>query len=134
VPIRVLLVDDHPAVLKRLKCLLSSEFVVVATACNGLEMLTADAAHHPDVIVSDITMGGMTGIEANRRVLERRPGVPIVILSACREAEVVQRAFEVGASAYARKLCAGDDLIPAIYAALQGRHFVSASCNYHTAC
>lgn len=131
-PIRVLIVDDHPTVLERLKQLLSSEFVVVATACDGQEMLSADAAHNPDVIVSDITMGRMTGIEASRRLLVRRPGVPIVILSVSRELEMVQSALDAGALAYVHKLSAGDDLIPAIHAALQGRRFVSASCGYHS--
>jgi two-component system, NarL family, nitrate/nitrite response regulator NarL len=129
-PIRVLLVDDHRAVLERVKRILSSEFTVVAVASGGLEMLSAFARHNPDVIVTDITIHEISGIEASRKLLESRPGTPIVILSIHREQEVVQNALEAGVMAYVHKLSAGEDLIPAIHCALAGRRFVSDSCKY----
>ena len=128
-PIRVLLVDDHVAVLERVKQFLSSEFTVVATASNGPEMLAAFAQHNPDVIVTDITMHGMNGIEASRRVLQSRPGTPIVIFSVHREPGVVQNALEAGVRAYVHKL-SGEDLVPAVHCAMEGRRFVSESCKY----
>jgi DNA-binding NarL/FixJ family response regulator len=128
VPIRVVLADDHVAVLERVRKLLSSEFAVVATASDGSEMLAVCAGHNPDVVVTDITMHGLSGIEASRKLLKTRPGVPIVILSVHREQEVVRSAFDAGVMAYVHKLSAGDDLIPAIYAALEGKRFVSDSC------
>jgi DNA-binding NarL/FixJ family response regulator len=128
--VRVLLVDDHVAVLERVRKLLSSEFAVVATASDGLEMLSACTAHNPDVIVADITMHGLSGIEASRSILQTRPNTPIVILSLHREQEVVQGAFETGIKGYVDKLSAGDDLIPAIHSVLEGKRFVSDSCKY----
>ncbi len=127
-PIRVVLVDDHLSVLERVKKLLSAEFTVVATASDGIEMLRACAGHSPDVVVADVTMHGLSGIEASKRLLERRPGTPIVMLSMHREPEVVQSALDAGALAYVHKLTAGDDLIPAIHCALAGKRFVSDSC------
>jgi len=124
------LVDDHVAVLERVKTLLSSEFAVVATASEGAQMLTAVARDNPDVVVADITMPGLSGIAASRMLLKNRPSTPIVILSMHREPEVVQSAFDAGAMAYVHKLSAGDDLIPAIHSVLAGRRFVSDSCKY----
>src|SRR5215467_12791540 len=129
-PVRVLVVDDHAAVVDRVRKLLSSEFAVVATAAGGLEMLDACERYDPDVIVSDVSMPGLSGIEATRKILESRPNTRIIMLSIHREEEVVQSALDAGALAYVHKLSAGEDLIPAIYSALAGRRFISASCNY----
>jgi DNA-binding NarL/FixJ family response regulator len=128
VPVRVLFVDDHVAVLERVRTLLSSEFTVVATASDGAAMLAAAQRDNPDVIVADITMPGLSGIDASRMLLKNRPRAPIVILSMHREPEVVQSAFEAGAMAYVHKLSAGEDLIPAIHSVLDGKRFVSDSC------
>jgi DNA-binding NarL/FixJ family response regulator len=130
VPIRVLLVDDNLAVLERVRQLLSSEFSIVAMVSDGSQMLSAFLRHNPDVIVTDITMHDMSGIEASRGVLQRHPGTPIVILSIHRELEVVQKALDAGVTAYVHKLSAGDDLIPAIHCALEGKRFISDSCKY----
>jgi DNA-binding NarL/FixJ family response regulator len=73
-------------------------------------------------------MHGLSGIEASRKVLEDRPDTPIVILSMHREQEVVQTALDAGVMGYVHKLAAGDDLIPAIHSALEGKRFVSESC------
>jgi DNA-binding NarL/FixJ family response regulator len=129
-PIRVLVADDHEAVLERVRSLLSSEFSVVATASDGFELLSAFARYRPDVVVADIAMPGLSGIDASRKLLNSRPGIPIVILSMHREQEAVQRAFDAGVMAYVHKLSAGEDLIPAIHCALDGKHFVSDTCKY----
>jgi DNA-binding NarL/FixJ family response regulator len=125
---RVLLADDHPGILERISGLLSCEFTVVATASNGVEMMDAWAMHRPDVVVTDVTMPGLTGIEASQKILEACPRTPIVVLSVYTEREVVQRALSAGAMAYVHKLSAGEDLIPAIRSVLNGRRFVSDTC------
>ena len=127
---RVLLIDDHLAFLEHVRELLSSEFTVVGVATDGQDVLSAYDRDAPDVIVLDITMRHVSGIEASRTLLEYRPGTPIVILSVHREPEVVQSALEAGAVAYVHKLSAGEDLIPAIHCALAGRRFVSETCTY----
>src|SRR5215471_14196853 len=128
VAIRVLLVDDHVAILEQIRKLLSGEFLVVATASDGAGMLSASAAHNPDVIVTDIAMPGLSGIDATRKLLSTRPGTPVVVLSMHREQEVVQSALDAGVRGYVHKLAAGDDLIPAIHRALEGQRFISDSC------
>jgi len=124
------LVDDHVAVLEQVRKLLASEFAVVATASDGTGLLSAYAMHSPDVIVTDIAMHGLSGIEASRKVLAVQPGTPIVVLSMHREQDVVQSAFEAGVSGFVHKLSAGEDLIPAIHSVLAGKRFVSDSCKY----
>jgi DNA-binding NarL/FixJ family response regulator len=133
VPVRVLLVDDHLAVLERVRNLLSSEFTVVATACDGAEMLAAFQRDNPDVIVADITMPALSGIEASRMLRKKYPGTPIVILSMHRDPEVVRSAFDAGVMAFVHKLSAGDDLIPAIHSVLAGKRFISDACKYEPA-
>jgi DNA-binding NarL/FixJ family response regulator len=130
VSIRVLLVDDHAAVLERVRQLLSSEFVVVATASDGVGMLAAYENCNPDVVVTDIAMQNLSGIEASRTLLQSRPGTPIVVLSMHREREVILGALDAGVLAYVHKLSAGDDLIPAIHRALAGERFISESCRF----
>ena len=106
---------------------------MVVCASDGQEMLSACATHSPDLIVADIKMRGMSGIEAGRKLLENRPSTPIVILSMDREQEVVQGAIDAGVMGYVHKLSAGEDLIPAIHAALQAERFISDSCKYQLA-
>ena len=128
--IRVLLVDDHTTILEGIRKLLSQEFAIVATASDGMEMLSACDSYNPDVIVTDITMPRLSGIEASRQLLRNRPGTPIVILSMHREQAVVRSALDAGVAGYVHKLSAGDDLIPAIRLALAGKRFVSDSCRH----
>ena len=131
--IRVLLVDDHVSVLEGVRDLLSPEFAVVATATDGVEMLSACEYHNPDVIVTDIAMQRLSGIEASRKLLRSRPDTPIVILTMHREREVVQCALDAGVTGYVHKLSAGEDLIPAIRLALAGKRFISDSCRFPAA-
>jgi DNA-binding NarL/FixJ family response regulator len=125
--VRVLLVDDNAAFLQQIAKLLSTEFTVVATATDGLELLAACDRHHPDVIVTDIAMPGINGVEAARKLRANRTGTPIVMLTVDRAPEMVECALKAGATAYVDKLAAAEDLIPAIRLALCGKRFVSGS-------
>jgi len=128
VSVRVLLVDDHAEVLLRIKSLLSSDFDVVGTASDGAGMVTAAAKLNPDVIVADITMPGLNGLEASREVLKRRPELPIIMLTMHREPGLVREALDAGVRGYIHKLRAGEELVPAILGAVQGQTFVSPDC------
>jgi DNA-binding NarL/FixJ family response regulator len=128
VKLRVLLVDDHEPLLRQIKSLLSPEFEIVGAVTNGSDMVTAAAQLRPDVIVADVAMPGLSGIDASRLVRERHPDLPIVMLSMHKDSELVQQALGAGALGYVHKLSAGEELIPAIYSAARGQVFISPSC------
>jgi DNA-binding NarL/FixJ family response regulator len=123
---RILLADDHPAVLEDLCALLKSEFEVVAAVGDGNALLRLVDALDPDVIVTDIAMPGLDGIAAAGEILQRRPSARIVFVTVHDEAAMVQKSFDVGAVGYVVKVHAGHELVPAIHAALGGKRYVSA--------
>ncbi|HEY7304798.1 MAG TPA: response regulator transcription factor [Bryobacteraceae bacterium] len=125
---RVLIADDHPRVLSEMETLLSSEFDVVGKAADGLSMVTEAARLRPDVIVSDISMPGLSGIDASREILREHPETVIVLLTAYNDPQLVKTALHIGIRGYVHKLKAGDELVPAIHGALDGRAFVSSTC------
>ena len=124
---RVLIADDFQPFLDRIVDLLSREFCVVGSVTNGAELISAAASLHPDVIVVDIYMPVVNGLEA--AVLLRDGGfeVPIVYMTAHHESELLDAARKTGALGYVTKPHLVQDLVPAIRAALEGRHFVSRS-------
>ena len=124
---RVLIADDHRALLARVAELLSQDFSVIGTVTDGAQLLSAEAALHPDVLVVDVSMPVMGGLEAAGRLRQRGSRVPIVCLTANPQPEVVEAAWEVGALGFVAKVCMARDLVPAIRAALEGRRFVSVS-------
>jgi DNA-binding NarL/FixJ family response regulator len=123
---RVLLADDHVGVLEDLRALLESEFEVVGTVDNGHALVSAADALSPDVIVTDIAMPGLDGIAAARRILGRSPRARVVFVTVHDDSEIAQRGFSLGALGYVVKGSAGDELIPAIEAALHGKRYISA--------
>ena len=122
---RVLLVDDHPPVLMQISSLLSGEFDVAGMADDGEAMVAGAAELKPDVIVADITMPHLDGLEASRRILKEQPTLPIVLLTMQNDRQIMQQALRAGVRGYVLKLTAGEDLIPAMHEALEGRVFVS---------
>ena len=122
---RILVVDDHEAVLKSIADLLAVEFDVVGTATDGQGMISAAERLTPDVIVADIDMPGLSGIDATEAVLKSRPTQSVVFLTMHRNAGLVRRAFEIGARGYVHKQHAAEDLVPAIRCILEGGTFVS---------
>ena len=122
---RVLLADDHSVMLDRVGGLLSSSFEVVGAVANGQEMISAGIRLNPDVIVADITMPGLTGIEAAQQLREAGSGARFVFLTIHIEHEFVDACVSQGALGYVVKSHMKTDLIPAIKAALTGRTFIS---------
>jgi DNA-binding NarL/FixJ family response regulator len=123
----VVLADDHREMLVRVSALLASEFTVVAAVDDGETLVTAEADLHPDVLVIDITMPGISGLEAAALVRQSGSQVPIVFLSVHEDPEFVEAARQTGALGYVSKVRLASDLIPAVHAALDGRRFVSPS-------
>ena len=122
---RVLLVDDHPEVFDGLRRLLEPKFEVVATAQSGEEMLTIARQEQPDLLVVDISMPNVSGIEAARRLRKENARAKIVFLTMHQDAALVQQGLAAGALGYVLKVFARTDLIQALQRALRGEQFVS---------
>ena len=123
----ILLADDDRDLLESLQKLLESEFNVVACVTDGFKLIEAAKLLAPDLIVTDISMEGLSGIRAARRLKSEQPNVRIIFLTVHDESAFVAEAHKVGALGYVIKQSADSDLIPAIRAALQGRSFVSSA-------
>jgi DNA-binding NarL/FixJ family response regulator len=125
--IRILLADDHTVVRKGLRLLLESHpgFKVVAEASNGREAVSAAEEHRPDVVVLDVAMPMLNGIEAARQISASLPQTAIVFLSMHSDEGYVLKALKSGARAYLLKNSAEDDLVNAIRAVTDGKAFFS---------
>ncbi len=125
--IRILLADDHTVVRRGLRLLLESqpEFSVVAEAADGKQAVDAADSAQPDVVVLDIAMPNLNGIEAAQRILAAAPGTSIVILSMHADESYVLRALKAGAKGYLLKDSAEGDLIEAIKSVTRGKTFFS---------
>ena len=122
---RVLLADDHRLVAEGLKSLLSDEFDLVGVVEDGRAMIEAARKLRPDVIVADITMPHLNGIDALGQLKRDELEVPVVFLTMHPEVAYARRALEAGALGYVLKHAAPAELISAIRAALDGKTYVS---------
>jgi DNA-binding NarL/FixJ family response regulator len=124
---RILLADDHPLVLKRVTAFLQSTFDVVGVAHNGLEMVAEAMRLKPDIIVADISMPELDGIQAAHRLREMGASTPLVFLTIHENSEFLEACRDEGGLGFVVKSHMKADLIPAIDAALAGRSFVSSA-------
>jgi DNA-binding NarL/FixJ family response regulator len=122
---RVLLADDQDFVLDLVEDLLKEHFEVVGKVNDGRAMIREAHRLQPDVIISDITMPILGGIEAARELRESGSTAKVVFLTAHHESELVARCLAEGALGYVTKSRTAADLIPAIREALSSRNFVS---------
>lgn len=124
---RVLLADDHRVVAEGLRSLLAEAFDVVGVVEDGSEMVAAAKELKPDVIVADISMPGLSGLDALARLKRDDPGVRVVFLTMHTEGAYARRALAAGACGYVVKHSAASELVAALRAALAGKAFVSPS-------
>jgi len=126
-PIRILLADDHTVMRNGLRLLLERQanLTVVGEASDGRETVRVAEAVSPDVVVMDIAMPNLNGIEAARQITSTHPETAIVILSMHSDESYVIRALKAGARAYLLKDSAEGDLIAAIHAITEGKSFFS---------
>jgi len=117
--------DDNPAFLRELTSLLAAEFEVVATATDGNSALDLIRRYTPDLVVLDLVMPALNGIEVSRELAKSSSRPPVVICSVETDPEIVETARQAGALAYVFKLRVQKDLILAVKSALQGKPFVS---------
>lgn len=120
----VVLAEDHPRVADEMARLLSEEFDLIGVVAHGAALVTAAAQLKPDVVVTDIGMPGMDGIEAVRQLYRDTPDLAVVFVSMYDDPGLARRALLVG-DGYVLKSSAGEELIGAVHAALRGEAFVS---------
>lgn len=123
--VRVLLADDNPSMLQAARRILEPEFQVVGTVNAGEALLEAADALRPDVLILDISMGMLNGLEAARLLTRTGSKAKIIFLTVHQDQEFVEEAFSVGALGYVVKPRLGTDLLLAVREALMGRTFVS---------
>lgn len=125
-PIRVLLADDHQIMRQGLKSLLEREgFTIVAEASDGRDAVRQAAASHPDVVVLDLAMPGLNGVDAGRQITRASPGARIILLTMHRENPYVLQALDAGFSGYVLKSQAAEDLVQAIREVARGSMYLS---------
>jgi two-component system response regulator NreC len=127
--ITVLLADDHTMVRKGLRTLLDAEddIEVVGEAEDGREAVDQASKLHPDIVVMDITMPGLNGLEATHQIKQRFPEMQVVVLTMHTAEEYVFQILRAGASAYVVKRAAPSELIAAVRAAHRSESFLSPS-------
>ncbi len=127
--IRVLLVDDHTLLREGLRALLENygDIEVAGDVQNGEEALAQVGALGPDVVLMDIAMPGMTGLEATRKIRERFPEMRVLILTQLEDRQLVFSLLQAGASGYVLKRALGTDLVSAIRSVYNGGTFLDPS-------
>lgn len=127
--IRLLLVDDHQIVRAGLRMLFQAEpdMEIIGEASSGSQALTAVATLHPDVVIMDVAMPGMNGIEATRRIRDLSPNTAVLALTMHEDEQYFFEMLHAGAAGYIPKRAAPDDLVSAIRVVYQGNVFLYAS-------
>jgi DNA-binding NarL/FixJ family response regulator len=127
-PLRVVHADDHPLVRSGCRMILErAGFDVVGEAANGAEAVRLTTLHRPDVVVLDVNMPGMDGLDAARAILDALPQTLVVCWTMCIDEHRVVEALDIGVRGYVVKTHATRDLPNAIRSVAAGRIYVSAS-------
>lgn len=125
---RVLLADDHRMFADGVRSLLADEFELVGIVEDGLALVEAALRLRPDLIVSDIGMPNLSGLEALERLRADMPEVRVVFVTMHQDAAYARRAMQAGACGYVLKQSASTELLQALHAAMDGRRFITPSC------
>ncbi|MEI6209437.1 MAG: response regulator transcription factor [Desulfuromonadales bacterium] len=127
-PIKIIIADDHEVVREGLKLILQTDkrISIVGEARNGREAIAQAEALLPDLLLMDISMSEMNGVEATRILHSSLPSIKVIILSMHITSEFILRAMQAGARAYVIKDSAGIEIHKAIRAVMNGRKFISA--------
>jgi DNA-binding NarL/FixJ family response regulator len=124
---RIIVADDHDAMLDTVSALLQPDFDIVSNVNNGRDLIREAHRLQPDVIVLDITMPVLNGIEAAHKMREDGLRARLVFLTVHEQSSFVNACFDEGALGYVTKSRLRTDLIPAIRDAISGHHFISPS-------
>jgi DNA-binding NarL/FixJ family response regulator len=132
-PLRVLLADDHALILSAVRMMIEriEGVSVVAEAYNGRDAVALTLTHRPDLVVMDISMKDLNGIEATAQIVAASPSTRVMILSSLTDEGIVRRAIRAGASGYLAKGCQPAELTTAIRAITEGNSYLSPSISSH---
>jgi DNA-binding NarL/FixJ family response regulator len=122
---RILIADDHNLIAELCKRLLEAEFDVVGIVGDGRSLVRAAAESKPDVIVLDIAMPVLNGLDAGRQVKKIMPSIKLIYLTMNPDVELVAEAFSRGARGYLLKTCAAAEMELAVHTVLQGKTYLS---------
>lgn len=129
---KILLVDDHQLTRRGIRRSLDRQagIEVIGEAGSGAEAIQFTARHKTDVVVMDIGMPEMDGVEATKRILASDPDVKVIVLSMHDSDKMISRAFNAGARAYLLKDCKPDELVEAVKAVVAGRKYLSSTVTH----
>jgi DNA-binding NarL/FixJ family response regulator len=122
---RILMADDHTILVEAIKGMLEPEFEVAGVFPDGRALIDAVCSLNPDLVVMDISMPRLNGLDAGRRLKQMRPAVKLIYLTMNDDPDLAAEAFRLGASGYVLKTCASSELVLAIREALRGRCYVT---------
>ena len=129
---RILIADDHTLVAELCKKLLETEFDVVGTVSDGQALVRAAGELKPDVIVVDVAMPILNGLDAARQVREMLPAVKVIFLTMNPDIEIAAEAFRRGANGYLLKTCAAAEMVLAVRDVLRGKSYMSPALSKDT--
>jgi DNA-binding NarL/FixJ family response regulator len=115
----VLVADDHPRICEAIQQLLEPGFEVVGAVKDGRTLVKTAQDLKPDLVVTDVGLPVLNGLEAGRALKNSAPHVILIFLSMNPDPEIVREAFRIGASGYVLKNAMGEELLPAMYSAMQ---------------
>jgi len=124
-PVRLVLADDHEDVLREIRALLNSEFEVLSSVSDGTALIEAARKWKPDVVISDIKMPGVRGIEACQRIAQEGHCSASIIVTMHNETQLVKDALRAGIRGYVLKVDAGEELVSAVRSVLRGSVYLS---------
>jgi len=122
---KIIVADDHTLVAEACKKLLDAEYDVVATVGDGRTLVRAAAALKPHVIIIDISMPLLNGLDAGQQIKKLAPSVKLIYLTMNQDADLAAEAFRYGASGYLLKTCAASELTTAVREVLRGKSYLS---------
>jgi DNA-binding NarL/FixJ family response regulator len=122
---RLLIADDHTLVLEGLKKILEADFDLVGLAENGRDLVRMADELNPDVVLVDISMPLLNGIDAARQLLKHTPQAKVIFVTMHADADYVAEAFRAGAAGYLLKRSAASELVTAIHEVMKGRYYVT---------
>ncbi len=127
--IRLLLADDHAVLRAGLKALLNSQpdIEVIAEAADGRETVLKSRESAPDIVLMDITMPGLTGLEATKEIKRQNPAIKVLVLTMHEDESYLHQMLRVGANGYIPKKAADTELLDAIRATYRGEYFIHSS-------
>jgi DNA-binding NarL/FixJ family response regulator len=129
--VRVLLAEDGWAMSRELGAILQQDCEVLSTVSDGYALVRMARMMRPDVVITDISMPGLTGLQAVEQLIEEGLAPRVVFVTVHAEPQLVSHAMSLGQCGYVLKSDAVEDLLPAVHAALGGRTYLSASLAAH---